>query len=418
MAKDLDFYVAQARRIAEHREAGAEKEIRKLYKSMLKDLQTFMSETYVQYAQEDKLTFAMLQSAGYNARFLEEIEQRLNIATPRAAQKLTELVEETYKAAYESMVDGVAKASGGLDAAFAESIAITPEQVKAAVENPVSGLTLKDTLEKNRREIIYGIKQTVGVGLMNGDRYTTMAKRIAKHVDGDYTKAIRIARTETHRVREAGNHDAAVYVDAELQKGTTGMRMVKTWKTMQDERVRPQRRRKGKKGWSTRMGKGANHMILNEQTVLEDEPFDLKDGNKAMMPGSSGVAGHDINCRCYASRKMMTDAEYFAKTGKHFPSKQLEIFGNSGIMNLQLFANRSIPKQTDNGLRKSIASWTRQVEEHRSKIESPSAFDADWDSKTAAQKAGLIRHWEKEVKNFTNDIAEAEAELARRGTKQ
>ena len=38
-----------------------------------------------------------------------------------------------------------------------------------------------------------------------------------------------------------------------------------------------------------------------------------------MMPGSSGVAGHDINCRCYASRTMMTDAEYFKATGKHFP---------------------------------------------------------------------------------------------------
>lgn len=233
--KDLEYYLAQARRIAEHREAGAEKEIRKLYKAMLKDLQTFISETYVQYAKDDKLTYAMLQEAGYNARFLEEIEQRLNISTPKAARELRQLVEETYDAAYKAMVDGVARASGGLETEFAESIAITPEQVKRAVENPVSGLTLSDTLEKNRREIIYSIKRTVGVGLMNGDRYTTMARRISEQVDGDYKKAIRIARTETHRVREAGNHDAAQYVDSELQKGTTGRRMCKTWRTMKDE---------------------------------------------------------------------------------------------------------------------------------------------------------------------------------------
>ena len=43
MAKDLDYYLAQARRIAEHREAGAEKELRKLYKGMLKDLQQFIA---------------------------------------------------------------------------------------------------------------------------------------------------------------------------------------------------------------------------------------------------------------------------------------------------------------------------------------------------------------------------------------
>lgn len=319
MANDLEYYLAQARRISEHREAGVEKEIRKLYKSMVKDLQQFMSETYVQYAEDDKLTFAMLQKAGYDARFLEEIEQRLNISTPKAHRELRQLVEVTYKAAYEGMVDCVAKAAGDLDTSFLGAIAITPEQAKAAVENPVSGLTLSDTLEKNRKEIIYSIKQTVGVGLMNGDRYSTMARRIAEHVDGDYKKAIRIARTEAHRVREAGNHDAAMQVDDALQKGTTGMRMVKVWRSMQDERVRPQRRRKGRRGWSTKMGRGPNHMILDGQIVLENEPFDLKDGAKAMAPGQSGVAGHDINCRCYASREMLTDAEYFEKIGKHFP---------------------------------------------------------------------------------------------------
>lgn len=315
--KDLEYYLAQARRIAEHREAGAEKEIRKLYKEMLKELKAFVSETYVKYAEDDKLTFAMLQKAGYDARFLEEIEQRINVATPKAAKELRALVEETYEIAYQGMVDGVSKMGvNGLDEVFADAVAITPEQIKAAVQNPVSGLTLKDTLEKNRKEIIYSIKRIIGVGLMNGDRYSTMARKIAKQVDGDYKKAIRIARTETHRVREAGNHDAGLEVDKELQNGTSGFRMTKTWKTMGDERVRPQRKRKGK---PSRMGKGPNHIILNGQTVLEDEDFDLKDGNSAPCPGSSKVAGHDINCRCYASREMMTDAEYFAKTGKHFP---------------------------------------------------------------------------------------------------
>ena len=319
MAKDLEYYLSQARRIAERREAGAEKEIRRLYKALAKDLQAFMSDTYLQYAQDDKLAYGMLQAAGYDARFLQEIEQRLNLGTPAAAEKIKKLVEDTYEAAYKEMVKGVAS-QVPLDEAFMESVAITPEQIRRAVENPVSGLTLTDTLEKNRKDIIYAIKQTVGVGLMNGDRYTTMAKRIADHLDGDYKKAIRIARTETHRVREAGNIDAAVKVDEELQNGTTGFRMCKTWKTMKDERVRPQRARKGKGGWKFSMGSGANHMKMHDQTVLAEEEFDLGGGVKAMAPGNSGDAGNDINCRCYASYEMMDDATYFAKTGKHFPN--------------------------------------------------------------------------------------------------
>ena len=128
--KDIEYYLAQARRIAEHREQDAEKEIRRLYKTMLKELQEFISQTYVQYAQDDRLTYAMLQQAGYNARFLEEVEQRMNLAMPEAARELRRLVDDTYDAAYKGMVDGVARASGGIAAEFAGSIAITPEQIK------------------------------------------------------------------------------------------------------------------------------------------------------------------------------------------------------------------------------------------------------------------------------------------------
>lgn len=323
MAKknDLDRLLAQARRIAEHREAGAEKEIRKVFKALQKDLQAYIADVHARFAAGDgTLSFADLQKVGYDARFLEEIEKRIGIATPKAAKELHELVNDTYKLAYESMVQGVEKVAKGadLDETFSDAVAITPDQINAAVNNPY----MENALLKNHQTIIYDIRQAVSIGLMNGDRYNTIAQKITVALDkenGPYKNAMRIARTESHRVREAGNKDAAEKVDKELQNGTTGLRMCKTWKTMKDERVRPQRRRKGKGGWSTKMGNGANHMIMDGQTVLATEPFDLQDGNKADCPGSSGIAGHDINCRCYVSYEMLTDAEYFAKTGKHFP---------------------------------------------------------------------------------------------------
>lgn len=308
--KDLEYFLAQARRIAAHREAGAERIIRKIYKHMLKELNTFISETYVQYAEDDKLTYAMLQKAGYDARFLEEVESHISIATPKTARELRELVEETYKIAYDGMVDAVNK-GGNLDEAFMSSITtITPEQIKNTVNNPI----MEIALEKNHRNVIYDIKQVVAVGLMNGDRYTTMARRISEKINSSYNKAIQIARTETHRVIEAGNIEAAENVDTELQSGTTGMRMVKTWKSMKDERVRPQ----VKRGKKIVMRGNANHVAMDGQVRLTDELFDLGNGVTAKAPGQSGDAGNDINCRCYASYELMTDEEYFKKTGKHF----------------------------------------------------------------------------------------------------
>lgn len=316
MAKDLEYYWAQANRIAEHREAEAEKEIRKIYRSMKKDLQAFLADIYVKYAQDDVLTYAMLQKAAYDARFLEEIERKVGVGSGKAAKELRQLVNDTYQITYDGLVKGVQKLElEGIDEAFAETIALTPHQVKKAISNPI----MEVALEKNRKDIMYEIQQAVAVGLMVGDRYTTMARRISVHLEGEkgaYYKAMRIARTEAHRAREAGSLDAAIKTDQELQKGTNGLRFVKKWKTMQDERVRPNYVRRGKK----RIAKKAkNHVILNGQVVLIDEDFDLKDGNKAPAPGQSGVAGHDINCRCLSIKVLMDDEEFFAATGRHFP---------------------------------------------------------------------------------------------------
>ena len=321
--KDLEYYLAQARRIAIHREAGAEDAIRKEFNKLLKDLKAYIAEVHEKYAAGDgSLSFADLQKHGYNARFMEEIERRIVLTTPDVANELRDLVEETYKLSYESMVQGVEKVAKGEDLydVFEDAEAITAQQIKNAVDNPY----METALSKNHKTIIYDIRLIVATGLMNGDRYTTISQRITKALDketGPYKNAMLIARTEAHRVREAGNLDGALVADKGLQNGTTGMRMTKTWMSMKDERVRPQYVRKRKKGgWSKGINKkAANHMILHGQVVLADEEFDLKDGNTAMAPGITGIARHDCNCRCYASYKMMTDAEFFAKTGRHFP---------------------------------------------------------------------------------------------------
>ena len=197
-------------------------------------------------------------------------------------------MDQTYEATYNGMVESVKKTAQGVDLGTLKGC--TPDVMKRAVENPISKLTLNDRLEKHRKEIVYDIKQNISVGLMNGDRYSTMANRIKQSVEGNYKKAIRIARTETHRVREAGNLDAATSVNDALKESMAGITMTKTWRTMKDERVRPS----GK-------AKKYNHRKMGGITIPVDEEFTLPSGTKTMAPGQSGVAGEDINCRCYLS---------------------------------------------------------------------------------------------------------------------
>lgn len=308
----LEKYLYQLRRIEKHREAAAEKEIRKIYKELLKEIQSYLADIYISYSEDDKLTYGDLAKASMDARFLEEVEQRINNISPKVATEIQNTVQLTYEACYDGMVNAVTKAAGNrelLKQAFSSVTAVTPDVIKAAVNNPVSGLTLKDTLEKHRKEIIYDIKRNIGVGLTNGDRFSTMAQRISESVDGDYNKAIRIVRTETHRVRESGFNDAATELNNTLKQGKSGYVMAKTWHTMQDERVRPNTVYKTKKGWKKGKKSRYNHEKMDGVTIPQDELFKLPSGATCTHPSKTGVAGEDINCRCYLSYDLVLASE-------------------------------------------------------------------------------------------------------------
>ena len=380
---DIEWYLAQVRRIAEHREKGAEKEIRKLYKEMLKDLQSFIGTQYALLAEDDQLTYGILQAKGEAARFLEEVEANINSVSPKVQRQIRDVVEQTYAAAYTGMVDAVEKAHNleelriNLDGIRGT----TPETVKKAVENPVSGLTLSDTLEKHRKEVIYEIKRQIGVGLIAGDRYSTMARRISDQLDMDYRKSIRIVRTETNRVREAGAQEGAIAVQEKLKNANSEYRMTKTWHTMKDERVRPQRkaykRKPGVKarkqytaGWRSSLN-GPNHVKMEGKTVLIDEQFDLGGGVKTMAPCLSGVAGHDINCRCYTSEKLMNDEEFFKATGKHFPDFV------SQMSRPHTYTGNTWPKTGEKISKESLDELTNFAKEYGISIKSFDNFDGD-----------------------------------------
>lgn len=302
---NLDYLLAQVRRIEEHREKGTEAKIRKNYQEILKELRHYLADTYSQYAEDDKLTYEILQRHSRYARFLDEVEKKINDLSPETKRLIRSTVEQVYEHTYNGMIDAVQDRAQDVVSGLK---GCTQAILRRAVENPVSKLTLNDRLEKHRKEIIYDIKQAITVGLMNGDRYSTMAGRIKQSVDGSYKKAIRISRTETHRVREAGNLDAAGSVQEALSSGNVPLQMMKVWKTMKDERVRPAKQ-KGR-------NKQYDHRKMDGVAVKIDEEFILPSGAKTMAPGQSGVAGEDINCRCYLSYELRkVDEESVKQTG-------------------------------------------------------------------------------------------------------
>lgn len=163
------------------------------------------------------------------------------------------------------------------------------ERFISSYYNPVSGLTLPDILEKNRKEVIYDIKQQVNIGLMNGDRYETTAKKVAERLDISYGKATNIVRTETHRVTESGFMDCAKDISDSLDG--SGLVYTAAWRTMKDERVRPQHRYRTKSGWKTSISRnGANHQKMEGVIIQVGDKFQLEPNVYAECPSTSGTA--------------------------------------------------------------------------------------------------------------------------------
>lgn len=315
----LDKLLIQVRRIAEHRQLGAEKQIRAAYKRTLNDLKKFIGYEFAQYAEDGKLTYDILAKKQSTARFLEEVQQNIDGLSPETQAEILQCVSDIYGLSYEGMTNAALKTAPKAAADALQGLSfVQPTQVISGVNNElINKITLNDVLEKNRRNVIYDLKQAVTIGITNGETVDMMSRRVSGVLDGDYKKAVRVVRTEAHRVREMGLSDSAKSFDEELQKTNTGLRMVKIWRTMKDERVRPNRRYKTKKGWRTSVGSGANHQKMEGQTVLAPDMFELTDGHKTVAPGQSGIAAQDINCRCFVQYKLVDNAEFVKLSAKN-----------------------------------------------------------------------------------------------------
>lgn len=313
----LEKLLHEVRRIEEHRVELTENKIKSIYRSLNKDLSAFIAEEYVKYADKDgKLFLSYLDSKGKRAKFLSEIVKNVDGISPLVKEQLNALVDATYEKTYKGIAKAVKEADDTKELLSGTDTLVRPEVLKQAVNNNIEKLTLDAVMEKHRAEIITDIQQTLTVGLMTGDRYETMAKRIQERLGVSYSKASNIARTESHRNIESGLMDGAKET-AKIIEQDGDLIYAATWRTMKDSRVRPQQMRKTKKGWIKTMSRnGANHMKMEGVTIKVGEKFKLESDVYAECPGMSGTARNDCRCRCFLQYSLMTVAEFAKATGQ------------------------------------------------------------------------------------------------------
>ena len=155
---------------------------------------------------------------------------------------------------------------------------IFPINQKQVVEALLIDTKLSDTLYKrigiDITELKSKIKSVVSRGISQSYSYEKISKLIYDEFNNPELNAIRIARTEGHRISQ----EATYNVQVEAKKN--GADIVKEWDATLDSKTRP------------------SHQFLDGQIVDINKPFKNADGDEAMYPGGFGIASEDINCRC------------------------------------------------------------------------------------------------------------------------
>lgn len=253
-----------------------EREIARKYAKVLVEIRKVLAEQYEKYERDGQLTLQEMLKHDRLKKMMRRIEFIMRVHYKDINKQMERILGGVY-------TDGYYLTAWAVETYTKTKLnysAMRPETLTAMLRNPVAGLTLNERLERQRALVIYQIQQKVTAGLQNNASYSTMAKELKKDLEGDTVKAMRIVRTEGHRVQESAKHDAMDHANK------NGVVMMKQWNSLEDERVR--RRPKN----------AADHRKLNNKKIRMDELFD--DGlSKGSAPGLLPAAASSINCRCF-----------------------------------------------------------------------------------------------------------------------
>lgn len=149
------------------------------------------------------------------------------------------------------------------------------QAVKAVQLDSKISQGLYNRMGVNVNELKKRISDEIARGISSGLSFERIAGNLQWMINGDYSKALRIVRTEGHRIQ---NQSA---LDAMHKAVKVGASIVKQWDSTLDGNTRD------------------THRELDGQVVGIDEEFVIPStGARALYAGGFGDPSEDCNCRC------------------------------------------------------------------------------------------------------------------------
>ena len=242
----------------------------KIYQQTAKDIKSELSVLYEKYGQSGQLTYAEMSKYNRLNNLLKSVNDEITNSFKDITSEFKGLVSDVYNESYY-MEGFLISKQAGINLSFDP---IPTGAVKSLVQDVnISGLSLLETKDKLRYNLLLRERQEMIQGFIKGDSYQDMATRISETFDKSFSDALRIARTEGGRASTEGMLES---LDAAEEMG---IEFETIWVATLDNKTRP------------------THQELDGTAADEDGLFWI-DGNSARGPRLFGVPEEDINCRC------------------------------------------------------------------------------------------------------------------------
>lgn len=242
------------------------RQLQNLYKDSIGRITNEIEFLYDRYRNEGRQS--VIYQIDYQKAIGRQIKAHLELLQEKEYETISEYLEDCYKGGYIGTMYSLQKQGIPL---------ITPmnqEQViNAIVHESKLSKGLYESLGVDVNQLKNKIRVEVSRGIANNYTFADVARNLENNSKIGMSNAMRIARTEGHRIREQSSMDAA---NKAKEKGAD---VVKQWCSILDSKTRN------------------THALLDGQIRELDEPFEVN-GLKAMCPGQFGRASEDINCRC------------------------------------------------------------------------------------------------------------------------
>lgn len=249
------------------------KVLKKLEKNYQDALDEINSKIEILLARQDADMQHVIYQVEYQKALKTQVQTILDTLHTNEFETVSEYLTKSYDEGFLSTMYTLQRQNIPLVFPIDQAQVVAAIQEETKLSEPLYTAMGKDITEL-RRKIAGEISRGISTGMMSAE----ISRNIASWANIPKNNAMRIARTESHRIQNKA------ISDAQHKAKKKGADVVKIWSAALDGRTRD------------------NHRRLDGQIRELEDAFEMG-GLKAMFPGDFGDPKEDCNCRCRCNSK-------------------------------------------------------------------------------------------------------------------